>query len=558
MRSIRAGRALALVAGVSLLLSVLVPDVTAVAGLDVTFEPPRLVLRAEPVTLTAFVEAPYVTGTAYVRGGPSGPFSPLPMTWSTGQRLVAKVPARLLKGSVLESYVVVRVPGTSQSVTAPQAGKTEPARTWILDDPSNVRLPAHQFGKLRSPEAIVAQAGTGSGPGQVGIACPSQGRCAEPTSFDVEADGTVWVADPANHRLLVWEPGAADRPSRSIPLDFTPVELAVAADGSAYVTGVKPGAFDGVRLFVLDPDGRQRGWTALASDIFNSRLRFGSDGVLYHVEPGGPWRPVVDRSGAPIAVADQLSGAQADQPTAGGGRLVVDAPGTLPSDQLAPRDWRAAIVTAGGRVDAAWRIISANDLDLSFEAVATMVDGDPLLVFEVYDFANHIMEHVMVRLSASGGVRDRFSLGRGGYRGGDVVTDVRMGADGRLYQLLSDPAWGLTIARYALKGPAAPNVTPTPTHSPTPTPSPSPTPTLSPGPTPTPSPTAAGSVPSPGSTTPPEPSPSAQVDWALPAVLLGVAALAGGIVAWITWSRRRRPPAGPRPPSDRPIDPSKS
>ncbi|MGZ8527514.1 MAG: hypothetical protein ACXWWR_01865, partial [Candidatus Limnocylindrales bacterium] len=469
MRRIGAGRSLALVAGASLLMSVLLPIAAAAAAIDVSFAPPRLILRGEVVTLEVAVpDEQGPTGVAYVRSGSTRRFTRLPMAWSPDGRLIAKVPARLVTGSVLEEYVVVRVPRTSRSVTVPSAGAAAPYRSWILDQPSTSKLARHQFGRLRSPDAIVALADPGNGPAEAGFACPAEGRCAEPTSFDVEADGTVWVADPVNHRLLIWEAGHPSRPSRSIPLDFVPLELVVAPDHMVLVSGVKAGVFVGIRLFAIDHDGRQRWWSELASEVFNTHLRFGSDGVLYSVvDPSGPWTPVMDRDGAPLGVADQVANVRPDQPLSGG-RLVVDAQRALPPGQLAPRDWRAAIATTGGKLRQAWRITSSNDLGLSLEAVPTTVGGDPMLVFDVYRFADHTMEHVVVRLSATGGIRDRFSLGRGGYPGGDVITDVRVGADGRLYQLLSDPVWGLKIARYAVKGPASPSVTPTSSPNPTP------------------------------------------------------------------------------------------
>ena len=459
MRSIRAGRALALATGASLFLGVLAPGAAAVPAFDVSFEPPRLLLRGETVTLdVAVLDVQGPTGLAYARAGSSGSFSKLSMTWSPGRgQLRARVPARLLTGSVLEEYVVLRIPGGGGSVTIPAAGAAAPYRTWILDDPSTVKLARHQFGHLRSPEAIVARADPGSGPGEVAFACPAEGRCAQPTSFDVEADGTVWVADSANHRVLSWEAGQASVPSRSIALDYKPIDLVVAPDHTVLVSGVKPGVFPGIRLFALDRDGRQRWWTDLASDIFNTHLRFGSDGVLYTVvTPWAPWTPVTHPDGTPLGAADQEANVRADQPTSGGGRLVVDHSQVLPPDQLAPRDWRAAVATKGGNLRRTWRITSSNDLDLSLEAVPAMVDGDPLLVFDVYDIPSHVLEHLVVRLAAGGGIRDRFSIGRGSYRGGHVVSQIRVGADGRLYQLLSDPAWGLKIAQYSVKAPAVP------------------------------------------------------------------------------------------------------
>jgi hypothetical protein len=567
MQHVVIGRSLALLIGASILLCGPGHEVAAAAGIEVEFEPPRLIVRGEALTLeVAVLDEQGAVGVAHVRPGSSGPFTGLTLAAGPAGGLVAKVPARLLRGTVVEEYVVVHVAATDQSVTIPPAGATAPFRTVILDDPSRITLAQHTFDDLRSPDAIVAQADPGSGPGEAGFACPAEGTCAEPTSFDVEADGTVWVADSANHRLLVWEPDHPSRPSRAIALEYTPLELAIAPDRTVYVRGTKPGVFAS-RLFALDRDGRQRWWSDLASDMFNAHLRFGSDGVLYSIDlPWGVWTPVTNSDGEPLGITDQVADVRSGQLVADGG-FFVDARWALPLGQLAPRDWRAAIVTDGGKLRQAWRISSLNDLDLSMAAVPTVVGGDPLLVFEVYRFSDHTMEHVVVRLSAGGGIRDRFSLGRGGYRGGDVVTDVRVGADGRLYQLQSDPAWGLKIARYDVKGPTSPGVTPSPTPSATPSPSPSVTtpPTVTP-PTVTPSSSPSAGVmpptsPSPNPTTgsaratpvpsssatvgPANPTPPGQADEMWPAVGLGVAVLACALGAWLYRSRRRRGPPGP-------------
>jgi hypothetical protein len=61
-------------------------------------------------------------------------------------------------------------------------------------------------------------------------------------------------------------------------------------------------------------------------------------------------------------------------------------------------------------------------------------------------------EYVMLRLGRTCGVRARFSLSHVAPRAafGDVITDLRIGPDGRLYQLGSSPRTGVTITRYPL------------------------------------------------------------------------------------------------------------
>jgi hypothetical protein len=436
--------------GLTLWVSAAVPLVAAVTPeLVVWHKPPGLLLRGETATIRVSLETDpssetLIEGEAFVRGDPHADFTKIPLVG-----LAADVPSGLLDGSVLEDYVVVRDPASGVSRTVPPAGPDGPYRSWILEDPATLPLGKHKFGDLRAPEAIVAKANPGSGPGEVGFECPAEGTCAEPTSFDIAADGTVWVADPTNRRLLGWVAGRPAASSRTITLDFTPVDLAVAPDGTIYVSGVKPGAFVGLRLYAYRPNGQRLWNTPLLTPLFNSHVRIGPDGVPFSEDPRQGWAPVVG-GGQPLDPQEQLQRVQPNQPLVGATQLVVEANPDIQGDHLAPFDWRVAIATAAGDLQQVWRITASNDLDLSLHATPAVVNGDPVIVFGVFDFENHLMEHVVLRLSPTGEIADRLALGRGGFVGGDVVTDVRVGPDGGLYQLQSDRNWGLKIARYRL------------------------------------------------------------------------------------------------------------
>jgi hypothetical protein len=171
-------------------------------------------------------------------------------------------------------------------------------------------------------------------------------------------------------------------------------------------------------------------------------------------------------------------------------------------------------------------MLSRNDsLEFDIEALQTkpaVIDGDPVLVFAVYDFDRHLMEHQIVVLSPSG-IGQRFSLDRGWWRGSEVVTGILVGPDGDLYQLQTDPTFGLRIARYSLEAASSPSPTPTTTSSSVPSPS-----------LPTAAAPAASQSGGPSSLT-----------W----LTLGVAGVAlVGVPALILWWRRRR--AAPSPAGD--------
>ena len=68
----------------------------------------------------------------------------------------------------------------------------------------SVPLGTHQFGHLRSPEAVVARAGLNEvGFKKDGHGCGCMDGPGGPVSFDVAQNGAIWMFDVLNHRLLV-------------------------------------------------------------------------------------------------------------------------------------------------------------------------------------------------------------------------------------------------------------------------------------------------------------------------------------------------------------------
>ena len=80
----------------------------------------------------------------------------------------------------------------------------------------SVSLGTHRFGHLRTPDAVVARAApTEVGFKKGGTGCGCMDGPGGPVLFDVERNGSIWLFDVLNHRLLVWRPGrpAQDRKS---------------------------------------------------------------------------------------------------------------------------------------------------------------------------------------------------------------------------------------------------------------------------------------------------------------------------------------------------------
>jgi hypothetical protein len=284
----------------SLVAATPIPRASAEAsGFTVSFLPPGLLLRGENVTFSVFTDSEHgeisPKGDLYVRGGLQTSFTRVHLSGDTS--LTARVPVAALGGSVVESYVVVTDQNSGTSFTVPDAGPDGPDRSWIVDDPSTVELGQHRFGHIREPDAIVVDAAVGTGRGEIGIACPPDGPCDAPQSFDVAPDGTVWVADIHNSRLVSWVAGEPGKPGRAVPLDYAPADLAIAPDGTIYVWGPDPGV--GMRIHAMAPDGAELWSAPTLSDIFNEHIRIEANGTPYLRTSRYGWIPVADTNGEP-------------------------------------------------------------------------------------------------------------------------------------------------------------------------------------------------------------------------------------------------------------------
>jgi hypothetical protein len=400
-------------------------------------------------------------------------------------------------------------------------------------DPLPVPLGTHTFGHLRTPEAIVAKAG----PNQVGWESPppgADGLSFGPWSFDVARDGSIWLLDQVNSRLLVWQPGRPDRPARTVPLPFSPaVDLALGRDGTIYINSTP--AAQPCYLYALTPTGQARWKTLLPEQHAMGRLQV-VDGIVYHHFES--WTPMTDTGGQPLPAAEQSRLASPHQPLLGGLRL---------SQTLAtpPYEERLSVIDKAGHTVRAWRITSKTELG-SVADKATLIHDDLVVVLDVdqQTKTKFLWENLVLRLPPTGGTSVRFAIqppDRATW-GDTPFTGLRVGPDGQLYQLRTDRTTGVSIARYSL--------TPTKTTPPTTT-TPGeamPPSTVAPPPatsTPAPTVTAPATPPvQPQPTTPPvqaQPAGRSVLPWVM---AVAVPALLAAVVgAWL-WYRRH--PAGPR------------
>ena len=403
------------------------------------------------------------SGSLFVRSNRERSFVRVPLNLRRGPQLWATVPQRLVHGRELRYYAVLR-DGAGRSLTLPAAGAQGPSVARVLADARIVRLGVHRFGRTRGADAVVARAG----PDIVGYQAPLPGEFPGfgPQTFLVGRDGSVWIHDGVNQRLLVFRRGAPDTVARSLALPFAVTfnDVALGPAGSVYVVrGVGRGLEHHYVLDRLSATGEVLWETRLAGELTdassfvlgaNRSLRTGPDGTLYCLagmpgRVGGEqgWMPVATPAGRPLTVAQQVRGTRWPyQPVRGGLRLISEL---KPRGELAPREARFALVDRRGRVVRSWRVLSGTDVTFGY-TTPELVGGDPVVVLHVTKLAgDHFdWEYLVLRLGPRG-VRARFSLRRA-FWGDQLLPDVRTGPDGRVYQLVSSPETGIRVLRYAV------------------------------------------------------------------------------------------------------------
>jgi hypothetical protein len=407
------------------------------------------------------------TGSLYVRNDLRRGFSRLPLKLNRGLgQLWGLVPGRMVRGQKLFYYAVIRDQGTGRSVTVPAAGARSPKVAWVLEKPLVVRLGTHSFGNLDAPEAVVARAR----PDEVGWRDPppGEGLRAGPQTFLVARDGSVWLDDELNDRVLVWEPGRPDAVARSVPLPprSEDSDIAFGPAGTLYVTRlVGTGRATRIVLDRVTASGKVLWETHLGGEYSplaktfvlgaNSHLSVGPEGTLYCLAfmalPGDEWgwMPVATPDGRALSPAAQRRGTHWPfQPVAGGLRLLSEtyAP---PGAETAPHEARYALIDRHGRLVRGWRILSRTDLSAT-SLTPELVGGDLVAAVGVTAGSDPVanQEYVVLRLGPDR-VHARLILRRALW-GGALTRDLRLGADGKLYQLSSSPSMGVAIQRYSL------------------------------------------------------------------------------------------------------------
>jgi hypothetical protein len=352
------------------------------------------------------------------------------------------------------TLLILLLLAATAAVAHPAAGS--PIR-WLAVD-----LGAHAFGHLDAPEAVVARTGTDGVGFECGkpSACPNNepppaGSCGcidvlpqGPTAFDVGRDGSVWLFDGVKHRLLVWRRGRASGPARAVPLpgDVHDSDLSVGLEGTVYVFGNNVPHRPYLWLLALRGDGTLRWKAATTVGSSQARLVIGPRDVLYAVGPSAnpTWTPLTTARGRPLSLAAQRRGSSKMQPLTADLRLL--------RTQVSAHEVHFSLVDQAHQVVRAWRVRSRTAVAAG-PLLPVLVGGDLVVGLDVVAPGKTFrLEHVVLRLRSTGGARRLALDGRAVWDpdGTTARTTVRVAPDGRLYQLRTDPAKGVTVARYSL------------------------------------------------------------------------------------------------------------
>ena len=408
-----------------------------------------LLVPGDRVEIRYVVDTPGVkapAGTLYVRSDLQKAFTSVALTPKRYHRATihAVVPAGLIRGRKLVYYAVVKDPASGRSVTVPAAGAASPQSALVLEKPVVVRLGTHRFGRTRAPETNVARVRPNL------VAWQGEGDPFGPQTFLVGRDRSIWLDDGLNSRLLVFRPGRPNAVARSVRLPGLSADSDVVfgPNGTVYCIGGVPNP-PRTLLYRLDlATGKVLWQSRLAGDAgANTQLRAGPDGTVYALTGDLGWMPVATPDGRPLSMAAQRRKA-GYLPLAGGLRLVDET--YAPNENQAPREARYALLDRRGRIVRAWRVVSRTNVSFDFTTPA-LVGGDLVVVLDVtVGTPPHFKwEYEVLRLG-SRGLRTSFSLARTVY-GDNLLADVRVGPDGKLYQLASSPATGVRINRYSLR-----------------------------------------------------------------------------------------------------------
>jgi len=408
------------------------------APVEAAHLPPLLTMPGEPITLRyAIVCSPRDdgrpcdgSGDVYLRPGRRGPFRRLALARgdeAVDGRYFVEVPAQIASSREgFSYYAVLRDEENGDSVTVPSGGEAAPQHSLPLRNAVEVRLGLHAFGSTRARDARVVTAEWGSDVGEAGVEGTRELGFVGPSSFDVDAHGTVTVLDQVNGRLQRWaRDGVAATP---VDVSGGLADMAVEPDGSVAVLEPPNRSTPAPMLRRFDAAGASKGVQRLADRTW-AKLAGGPDGPVVLQQPSEQWMP------AALDRAAQARHGKPGRPLGGGRELLVQRVGA--------GELRLAEV-AGNATVRAWRITSATTL--GEVQLAESLGSRIVVVAKTY--TEDQGEYVVLVLDRAG-VVERFGLSAPQWAQAAPLARFRL-AGSSLYRLGSTPS-GVFVDRFDLE-----------------------------------------------------------------------------------------------------------
>lgn len=329
--------------------------------------------------------------------------------------------AALTDGSV---SFFLRARAGNRVVSLPPDGAASPLQFHVTEHMPIVNLPALRYGDVRKGSTVLFLP-WGSGPRRAGLSFGHEVPTWGPSAFDFDDRGRIYLLDPAQRRLAVFD---RRRLTRTARLDLHPSAAVAVRAGGVAVLDQGDGS---VRSRTVDPSGRVTTKVDLGRGI-PSDIRPRGDEIFAHVLPLDAWVRVTPSGPSQISTGRPFrSGAQLLR--IGNERSV--RLGTL----------------SGGRVRAAVEIRSKERFG---EVALAEPDGRGGYVAVVRVWRQRPSpadQFQVVHLGASGRVLDSFAVSSAAVADVAPLGRFRLGPDGDLYELVTGPD-GARIVRFDVEG----------------------------------------------------------------------------------------------------------
>lgn len=404
--------------------------------LEVYVRSPVLVRSGERVRLPVRVVCANAHGdpcastvTVGTREGADGPWRRTAAQAVPSLEFDLTAPASRSLGSARSGSVsfFVRASGPQGRLESlPSGGQAAPLELFVTNELPVVRAGAIPFGETR-PGRTALFLPWGSGPGRAGLDLGRESATLGPSSFDVDRDGRIYLADALQDRVAEFSHG---RLVRQTPVRIgARADLALTERGAVFVLDRDE---TGPAIRRIDPQGRLGPAVSAGSGIIGQIRTVGEQG-LASLLPQDAWTAVSADGLGTLTAAGITTG----RPVTGGRQLL----------RVITEDFLRLAVVEDGRVVDPIEVRFAQRLG---ELALAEPDGSNgyWAVVHVWRDRPAADQYQVVHISGRRVVQT-FAVGDRRFADTPPMARFRLGRDGFLYQLVTSPE-GVSILRFDL------------------------------------------------------------------------------------------------------------